>query len=75
MRTLSAQNLALYLGCDCEVNAPREKIFEGQLQEIGLPDYCIVHSVVRTHTTVNGLINDELSTRVAESLPAGIWGD
>ena len=33
------------------------------------------HSVVRTHTTVNGLINDELSTRVAESLPAGIWGD
>lgn len=33
------------------------------------------HSVVETYSTVDGLLGSNLLSRVAESLPSGIWGD
>ena len=51
MRTLSPQNLALYLGCDCEINAPRRSIETGQLQQIELTGYCIIASLGITRAT------------------------
>lgn len=45
MKTLSPQILAFYLGCEVELNSPREKIVTGFIQEIDVTGNCIMASM------------------------------